>query len=84
MKPAISDRKPSTAEGFRLLSRPLDVLRGPGRAGDWVFKALTLLFAVSIAGFVLLIMLEMARNSTLTLSKFGLGFLGREVWDPVR
>jgi phosphate transport system permease protein len=49
-----------------------------------VFKAVTLLFALLIAGLVVLIIIAMARNSTLTFEKFGFSFLWRGVWDPVR
>jgi phosphate transport system permease protein len=54
------------------------------RWADPIFKATTLIFALAIAGLVVLIIIEMARNSTLTFSKFGLSFIKRSAWDPVR
>ena len=54
------------------------------RWADPVFKATTLAFALAVAGLVVLIIIEMARNSTLTFDKFGLSFITRTMWDPVR
>jgi phosphate transport system permease protein len=51
---------------------------------DSSFKLMTLTFALAIAGLVILIVIEMVRNSTRSLEKFGLHFIWREVWDPVR
>jgi phosphate transport system permease protein len=48
-----------------------------------LFKWTTGLFAVLIAGLAALIMIEMALNSRLPFEKFGFGFLGRSIWDPV-
>lgn len=53
------------------------------RLGDPVFKAMTLSFALAIAGLVVLMLVEMALNSRLSFSKFGLSFLWRVIWDPV-
>jgi phosphate transport system permease protein len=58
--------------------------RGHARLADRVFKAMTLTFALAVAGLVILIIIEMARNSALTFDKFGLGFITRRTWDPVR
>jgi phosphate transport system permease protein len=55
-----------------------------GRLADQVFKLVTLLFALAIAGLVVLMIVEMARDSTLSFEKFGASFIWREVWDPVR
>src|SRR6185436_15861170 len=54
------------------------------RLADQVFKLITLLFALAIAGLVVLMIVEMARDSTLSFDKFGPSFIWREVWDPVR
>lgn len=83
MKPIMTDREPSSAGALRLFSAPLAWLRGSDRVGDRIFKASTLAFALLIAGLVLLIILEMALNSTLSFQKFGAGFLWSEVWNPV-
>jgi phosphate transport system permease protein len=56
----------------------------PLRIADRAFKSTTLLFAVFIAAIVLLIVLEMARNSNLTFAKFGFSFITNRTWDPVR
>jgi phosphate transport system permease protein len=52
--------------------------------GDALFKATTLLFALTVAGLVVVIIIEMGLNSTLSFDKFGLDFLWREVWNPVK
>jgi phosphate transport system permease protein len=54
------------------------------RLADQVFKLITLLFALAIAGLVVLMIVEMARDSTLSFDKFGPSFIWSEVWDPVR
>lgn len=59
-------------------------LSGSMRPADWLFKQTTMLFALAIAGLVILIIVEMARNSQLSFEKFGFAFLTQTVWDPVR
>jgi phosphate transport system permease protein len=44
----------------------------------------TLAFALVVAGLVVLIIIEMGRNSTLAFDKFGFGFITGKLWDPVR
>jgi phosphate transport system permease protein len=44
----------------------------------------TLVFALTTAGLVILIIIEMALNSTLSFDKFGFGYITRAIWDPVR
>jgi phosphate transport system permease protein len=44
----------------------------------------TLVFALTTAGLVILIIIEMTLNSTLSFDKFGFGFITRAIWDPVR
>jgi phosphate transport system permease protein len=51
--------------------------------GDRLFKTTTLLFALLIAGLVLIIIFSMAQNSALPFGKFGASFLWRSIWDPV-
>lgn len=58
--------------------------RASSRWADPLFKMMTLAFALAVAGLVVLIIIEMARNSTLTFAKFGLSFITGEMWDPVR
>ena len=63
--------------------RALSNRRARPRIGDPLFKLTTGLFAVSIAGLAVLIVVEMARGSALPFQRFGFGFLTRSIWDPV-
>jgi phosphate transport system permease protein len=51
--------------------------------GDFVFKNLTLLFAVMVLSLVFLMAYEMYLGSRPSIEKFGWSFLARTVWDPV-
>ncbi|HVG19575.1 MAG TPA: phosphate ABC transporter permease subunit PstC [Blastocatellia bacterium] len=84
MEPIITDREPSTAGGFRPLRAARTSLRGSARWPDSLFKLTTLAFALLVAGLVVLIIIEMASNSTLAFRKFGFDFITGTVWDPVR
>jgi len=53
------------------------------RAGDRVFRWLTLLMALSVFALIVLIGFELARGSHLALQKFGWRFLSSSTWDPV-
>ena len=57
---------------------------GASRWADRLFKLTTLVFALIVAGLVVVIIVNMAMNSQLAFSKFGFGFVTRSVWDPVR
>jgi phosphate transport system permease protein len=83
MKPMLTNKEPHSAGALHFFTAPLAWLRGTERLGDWIFKSVTRLFALLIAGLVILMMVEMARSSTLTFGKFGLRFLWRQVWNPV-
>jgi phosphate transport system permease protein len=76
--------KPSTASASRPSQAGRASLKASAQWPDRIFKLATLLFALAIAGLVVLIIIEMARNSTLTFGKFGFGFITSSVWDPVR
>jgi phosphate transport system permease protein len=52
--------------------------------GDFVFKNLTMLFALLVFMLVFFMALEMYRQSGPAIEKFGWGFLTSEAWDPVR
>src|SRR5262245_1786780 len=54
------------------------------RWADQAFRMTTAAFAIFIAGLVILILIEMAQNSTLTFARFGFSFITAQVWDPVR
>jgi phosphate transport system permease protein len=57
--------------------------RSSDTPGDRIFRAVTLCFALAIAGLVVLILANMALNSRLAWAQFGPGFLWRREWDPV-
>ena len=74
---------PLTPNTPLLPGRALTSLSARPRIGDPLFKSITGLFAVLIAGLAVLILAEMAINSKLPFEKFGFGFLGHSIWDPV-
>src|SRR5215216_805591 len=84
MKPVITDVKPSAARASRPSWAGRASLRGAAQWADSLFKMATFAFALTIAGLVILIIIEMVRNSTLTFDKFGFDFITSSVWDPVR
>jgi len=77
----VNSMSPASANTHRLSSF---FLKRRGRLADQLFKLITLLFALAIAGLVVLMIVEMARDSSLSFEKFGPSFIWREVWDPVR
>src|SRR5688572_14096226 len=81
MHPVKTDNESVSARRFSAI---LQSLTGYGRFADWLFKLTTLLFALAIAGLVVLIIIQMARDSSLTFEKFGFSFIWHQVWDPVR
>src|ERR1044072_3200599 len=56
---------------------------GARHVGDRVFKALTLLTALSVFTLLILIGFELAKGSRLALAKYGWHFLVSSEWDPV-
>lgn len=50
---------------------------------DTSFKAVVVLCALAVLAVVGLIVFELVSQSHLSLSKFGLKFLTRQIWDPV-
>jgi len=56
---------------------------GAARWADQLFKLTTLVFALIVAGLVVVIIIDMAMNSQLAFSKFGFNFITRSIWDPV-
>jgi len=52
--------------------------------GDFVFKHLTMLFALGVLSLVFLMGYEMYKGSELTMTKFGWNFLATSIWDPVQ
>ncbi|MFP5265351.1 MAG: phosphate ABC transporter permease subunit PstC [Blastocatellia bacterium] len=84
MGPILTDREPAAAAALRPRPPARALLGGPRRWADSLFKVATMAFAVATAGLVVLIIIEMAINSSLSFDKFGLGFITRAIWDPVR
>ncbi len=52
--------------------------------GDFIFKNLTLFFAIFILIIIVLMVYEMYSSSAVSREKFGLSFLTQSVWDPVQ
>jgi phosphate transport system permease protein len=60
--------------------------RAHGRAqslGESAFRAAALACAAAVVALMLAIFAELVRHSQLSLAKFGWGFLGADVWNPV-
>ena len=68
----------------RSLYALLGTVTGSGRFADRLFRLTTLVFALAVAGLVILIIIQMAKDSSLTFEKFGFSFIWHQVWDPVR
>src|SRR5262249_32560467 len=65
------------------VARFFSALRGSLTPADWLFKQLTMLFALVIAGLVILITVDTAINSHLTFARFGFSFITKTAWNPV-
>lgn len=63
-----------------IVRKPLQ--RG-GNIGDLIFRNITRIFAVMLLLLVILMGIETYRGSSLSISKFGWGFLSGTTWDPV-
>jgi phosphate transport system permease protein len=83
MKPIMTDREPATVVALQPSPVKRVSLRGSKPWADSLFKLVTLAFALTISGLVVLIIIEMALNSALAFNKFGLSFITRSIWDPV-
>jgi len=77
--PVSPNQSPSRSPARALFSRG-----ARSRLGDPLFQGATGLFAVMIAGLAVFIMVAMAVGSRLAFEKFGLSFLMRSIWDPVK
>jgi len=51
--------------------------------GDRIFRSFVVLCAVAVLAIVGLIFFELVNQSHLSISKFGLSFLVKQIWDPV-
>lgn len=56
---------------------------GGKNIGDFIFENITRLFAFVLFSLVILMAYEMYRQSTLSINKFGWGFITSTTWDPV-
>ncbi|HXG92066.1 MAG TPA: phosphate ABC transporter permease subunit PstC [Blastocatellia bacterium] len=74
----------ATTQRITPTASPLSRARANLASADWWFKQATFIFALVVAAIVILIIIEMARNSQLTFNKFGFQFLTSAAWDPVR
>ncbi|MCC6745507.1 MAG: phosphate ABC transporter permease subunit PstC [Acidobacteria bacterium] len=54
----------------------------PAHAGDFVFHAVTFVFAFSVLVLIALMLFEMLRGSWLTISRYGLAFVYGTDWNP--
>ena len=74
--------------GGRLSPAPADGARPKSRLrmnpGDFLFKNLTLLFAVILFSLVFLMAFEMYRSSRQSIEAFGWSFIWTSTWDPVQ
>jgi phosphate transport system permease protein len=76
-EPAIG-QVPSPGKGWRRL------LRRPASPGDWLFRAATLLAGLSLVAVLAAMAASLLDSARPSISAFGLGFLFRSIWDPVR
>jgi phosphate transport system permease protein len=60
------------------------LLRGEVNLGDRVFRLITAGFGLAIILVIAAMTLEMIRASSLSIARFGLGFVFSSEWDPVR
>jgi phosphate transport system permease protein len=81
----LSTKPPEAALSARVASRLGRAQHaGPPRIGDFLFQLGTTLCAIVVVLVVLGILVELVRNSWLSLNHFGLRFLASEAWNPVK
>ena len=51
---------------------------------DTLFRGITRFFALVVFSLLAAILASLVASSTVTLEKFGLGFLANAAWDPVK
>jgi phosphate transport system permease protein len=69
------------ARGARSLRR---YLSPTGNTGDAIFRLLLLMSVLFILALISLMIYQMAANSSLSLARFGFGFLKGRTWNPVK
>lgn len=60
------------------------VLSPTGNTGDAIFRLLMLLVALLVVAIVIAMVISLAIDSTLSIRKFGFGFLTGTNWNPVK
>ena len=73
---------PRSEQGSGLVSRRRFDSK-ESKAADAGFKALVVFCALAVIAIVGLILFELLSQSRLSMSKFGLKFLTKQIWDPV-
>lgn len=80
--PASPDPALSSSEKLQVVSRSRIGTR-ESLIGDRIFRSFVVLCAVAVLAIVGLIFFELVNQSHLSISKFGLSFLVKQIWDPV-
>lgn len=81
-EPAEPARNGQPIRRLQIISRG-GTSRSEGRVADTTFRSLVIGCAVSLLIIVFLIVLELIRQSSLSLHTFGLKFLSSSAWNPV-
>jgi len=55
-----------------------------GVSGDFIFKGMTVLFALSVLAILMVMLFELVRESLPAITKFGWGFISGREWDAVQ
>ncbi|MGZ7103908.1 MAG: phosphate ABC transporter permease subunit PstC [Candidatus Angelobacter sp.] len=80
--PEIASHGTASADGLTVVPKSrMDMREHPW--ADKVFRGLVILCAVAVLAIVGLIVFELVTQSRLSISKFGLKFLVKQIWDPV-
>lgn len=78
---------PSPADQYGARARSWNwrrALSSTGSTGDAVFRLLLLLSVLLILAMMGMMIFQMAANSTLSLRRFGFGFLSGREWNPIK
>jgi phosphate transport system permease protein len=81
-EPATMEPIPASAEKLSVVPKSRVGAR-ESVVADGVFRGIVVLCAVTILAVVGLIVFELITQSRLSMSKFGLKFLIKQIWDPV-
>ncbi|MGZ4876610.1 MAG: phosphate ABC transporter permease subunit PstC [Candidatus Angelobacter sp.] len=80
--PEIASHGTASADGLTVVPKSRMDMR-ENLWADKVFRGLVILCAVAVLAIVGLIVFELVTQSRLSISKFGLKFLVKQIWDPV-